>query len=1100
MAETRTRFRERYGLAVIYLALFLSGAAALVYQATWGRMLQRVFGVSDQAIATVLAAFFLGLGIGAALGGRWGTRFKRPALTYAVLEAGIGVFALISLFAIPRVHGIYAALGATTGGATVTVIRTTLALLLLLPPTILMGATLPVLIALLAPERKIWAMPATWLYATNTVGAMVGAGLTGLYLVPTLGARMSIVVAAVASLSGAALVAALWFERETEAVEAAADEADADEAEVGAEVAQASPDDEGQGAAPNRLVFAMVIAGVAGVASLASEVLWTRVLRMILVGTTQAFSAMLVNYLGGIALGSLLAAELIRRGYRSDVLLGASQVLLGVLTVIAMTVAPHLPRLIALIHGNGNAEPETLGVILLVSGLLLFPIALVLGTSIPLCWKIARSTQAQAPRHAGRILAANTIGGLCGSMIAGFGAVPALGLEGTLLMVMFLHLAIGGVVLATAVRPAITWRAAAVAVPIALGMLMLSRAPSLELAFMLHVRRDAEGIVRGPGPGWYEQLVYLEEGRNTTVTVVAKGERLTLFNDGRPESGFAGPPPGIAAQLIVLGSLANLYTEPRERALVVGLGAGHTTTMLLRAPWKEVHAVELEGAVVDAARFMHAQRNLPFPLDDERARLSIDDARAQLVLAGEGTLDAVVSQPSHPWLAGSSALYTQEFFQEVRRALRPTGTFTLWVNLFRIEERHIRRIMATLRSVFPHLSGFVINDTCVIFIASESPLPLDARVKQRYEELALGDLLRRFGVHGFSTFVSAREIDGPALAASPFEGAELIVDDRPALEFELARLPVGSVLSRTRLDAMLLEVPWISPESFRLLPRDDRKRVITTHVNRVATRPHAMARFEMSLPQLGLDAVETALAKGAIAAARGDVSTALTVLDSVEDGRAASLSDKLRLHLHRFEDLLERSMTREVPPTDPSSLMSAALARPEPHNLAHAIEVMKRTPVGQKSKALVVAMAMYDEGCDGVMGLAPHGIAATDDEYALFLAQRCAMNGEELSKASFFANQRTRVRMAAAYAAANHGAAHMKAGNVEAAILYFRRALAKDPAHGKVAADLAKLLAEAGDLESAEQVLHRAFYATRGLPIRVEVERAARVLKIELPK
>jgi spermidine synthase len=1078
--------KRRLGLPVIYVALFLSGAAALVYQATWGRMLHRVFGVSDQAIATVLAAFFLGLGIGAALGGRWGTRFRRPALTYAALEAGIGAFALLSLWMIPRVHGIYAAVGAETSGVLLTIIRLGIALALLLPPTILMGATLPVLIALMAPDRKVWATPATWLYATNTVGAMVGAGLTGLYLVPVLGARWAIVLAAVGSLVGAALVAAVWWEREVEEKESSED--------GDAEVDSAEDED----APPNRLVLAMVIAGMAGMAALASEVLWTRVLRMVLVGTTQAFSAMLVNYLAGIALGSLLAAELMRRGHRSSVLLGVSQLLLGVLTVVAMGVAPHLPRLIALLHRSELMIPNELWVILTVSGLLLFPIALVLGTSIPLCWHFARSKQKQAADHAGRILAANTIGGLLGSMVAGFGAVPLLGIEASLLCVMFMHLVIAGIVLQVATGPGLVRRVVAVAAPLALGMLLLSRGPTLHLAFLLGARaKVATAVLRGPDDSWWDSVIYFEEGRNTTVTVIETPGMLGLYNDGRPESHFLNFEPGIGAELVFLGALPSLYAEPRERALVVGLGAGHTATMLLAAPWKEVHVVELEGAVVNAARFMHEKRNKPFAVDDPRVRLTVDDGRAQLVLAAENSLDTVVSQPSHPWLAGSSALYTQEFFEEVRRALRPSGVFSLWVNTFRTEHRHIRSILTTLTTTFPNVNGYVVEDSSLILIASESPLVLGARARQRYDELELGKFLKAKKLDGFPMLVAARELDAPAVAALG-HGAELLVDDRPALEFDLARLLSSKKLSLGDMDAIFAPTPWITPAVFGELPENDRLEILVKRIERISTRPVALERFAVVIPELDLTPVERAITKGTLAVARGEADMALGHFDSVESAMAASMSDRLRKSELRFRDMFKRSQRRQVGPDEPAALISAALALAEPALLEHAMEMSKATPRGRANKSLPVLAAMLDAGCAGVLALPPRLIADSDDEYALFLAERCAMEAAELAKATWFGNERARVRDGLAFKSAEAGIDHMTFGNVAGAIMHFRRALTKDPAYPVAAATLADVLAQNGDAAGAEQVLRKAYSANRGLPGASHIASVAARLGIKL--
>ncbi|MBC7172193.1 MAG: spermidine synthase, partial [Polyangiaceae bacterium] len=166
---------------LVYAALFLGGAAALAYETAWGRMLHRVFGVGDQAVATVLAAFFLGLGLGSALGGKISARFARPARAYALLEMTIGAWALLSIVLVPEIHHVYAALGPDLGLPALTALRLALALAILLPPTILMGATLPVVLGAVVRRDAHWSGVATRLYAVNTLGAVAGAGFTGLY-------------------------------------------------------------------------------------------------------------------------------------------------------------------------------------------------------------------------------------------------------------------------------------------------------------------------------------------------------------------------------------------------------------------------------------------------------------------------------------------------------------------------------------------------------------------------------------------------------------------------------------------------------------------------------------------------------------------------------------------------------------------------------------------------------------------------------------------------------------------------------------------------------------------------------------------------------
>ena len=356
-------------------------------------MLHRVFGVGDLAVATVLGVFFLGLGLGSAAAARLAPRTRRPGRAYVVLEVLIGVYALASLWLIPRAHAAYAALAADAPFGLVTLVRVILSLALLLPPTLLMGATLPLAARLLWRDRGGWSRGVTGLYVTNTVGAVLGAGSAGFWLLPGMGTRWSVILAGSASFAAAGLVAgALALTRD-----------------AGAEATPAAP-----GAAPSPILrtsalrLATLLAALSGLAALAGEVIWTRVLRSLVHGTTQAFAAMLVNYLVGIALGALWARRL--RRFRTEAWFGALQIAAALLAIAAMALVAQLPRVVPLLRGELDLHVHEAWVILTISALLLLPLATVLGTGLPLAWTLAENAVREAGGGSGRILAANTLG------------------------------------------------------------------------------------------------------------------------------------------------------------------------------------------------------------------------------------------------------------------------------------------------------------------------------------------------------------------------------------------------------------------------------------------------------------------------------------------------------------------------------------------------------------------------------------------------------------------------------------------------------------------------------------------------------------------
>lgn len=1084
-------------IASLYLALFLSGAAALVYQSTWGRMLQRVFGVSDLAVATVLATFFLGLGLGSAVGGRWGSKVARPARLYALLEIAIGGWALLSLLLIPRVHDLYAAIGGGAGFGLLTVVRFLIALLILLPPTLLMGATLPVLIAAVARRGVDWSSSATWLYATNTLGAVLGAGVTGLYLVPTYGAKFSIVVAAGASFTAAAVVYLLWRQGDVSRP-SAAEEAPEDSPEATSVAA---------GGLSSNVRLAMIVAFVAGVASLASEVLWTRVLRLVVQGTTQAFAAMLVNFLVGIALGSLIAERLMRRPDRDPAKLFAiTQLLLAVLTVVAIFVGSQLPRLSVLVQGSTEVVPHEAWVILVLSSFLLLPLALVLGTSVPLAWRIAGGGADEAADHSGRVLAANTLGGLLGSLCAGFVLIPGYAalledtspselrvsaLELSLMTVMFIHLLAATIGLRARARSLVS-KVTALTGPLALGVGLVAVGPSLNLPFLLDAWYDpTAAVISGPEDHWRDYVVFLREGRNTTVTVLDRDQTLRLFNDGRPESGFGADQPGFGEELVVLGSLPTVFAEERERAMAIGLGAGHTTAVLLGGPWREVHVVELEGAVVDAARFLYETRQRPFPLDDERARLIVDDARAQLVLADEDSYDAVVSQPSHPWLAGSSALYTKEFFQEVDRALTDGGVLSLWTNLFRIDLAHLRSIVATLLEVFDHVRAFVVEDSSFILVAGHGPLPLGEEAARRLSFEGLRPFLRPFALDDLVDYAAGMELDTEGARAFA-AGGEIIVDDRPSLEFDLARIPHMQDLSRRDVDVALETIPWITPESFATIPEELRTDVLINRVEYVALRRRAMLRVRAALPNLEMPEADRHLVEGVIAEYLGDVGGALAHYDAASgDDRAAYRADQLRSaeRLHRsLLASLDRPRSR---PTSLRPFLVAALELTDRERARQVIALHGEVANGADDALVRFTQAWVDGSCETARAVTAEAPPVLDELPVALEAARCAFAAGDREAGLDFMRAYHRAARADAARNARDGQEARNAGNNGLAMRYFYRALAAYPAHATSAASLARMLHHLDRTDEAAEVLRRAYRAARGLPAAESALRGA---------
>lgn len=1059
----------RRDLLALHVALFFSGAAGLVYESSWTRLLHRVFGVSDLAVATVLATFFLGLGLGNAIAARFVDRVKKPARAYAILEGAVGLYALLSLALVPGLGAAYGAVGPGAGFGTLTFVRFAFAALVLLPPTILMGATLPV-VALAAPSGA-WSRSLTAFYTTNTLGAVVGAGLAGFALVPQLGTRATVVVGAVGSFVAAAIV--LGFLRDPQP--ATPTEAPPREPDK-----EADPADDGHSVS---IGLASSLTFVAGLCALGSEVAWTRVLRIVVHATTPAFAAMLVNYLLGIAAGALVARALTRR-YRPSTVFAASQTLLVVLTALSMALVPFAPRLIPILSHEQDTVPHETWIVGAVSFALLFPLALTLGTSLPTTWAMVEKS-AQAGEGSAKLLAANTIGGLVGSVATGFFLIPTLGSEATLLSLAALNalaaaLALrGGSASSGQDLRAVLQRIGGAVAPLFVFVLVLLAHPSLELRFLLSASTDIQhAVFGGPDVAWDQDVVFLREGRSTTVTLLRRQGALGLYNDGRPESGFSTGNPGFGPELVVLGGLPGILSGEQRDAMIIGLGAGHTATMALATGFQHVRVIELEEGVVDASRLLHEGRGRAFPLDDPRAELVVDDARNQLQMMPAESLDAVISQPSHPWLAGSSALYTIEFFREVDRALRDDGVFGLWVNLFRMDMPHMRAILRTLLEVFPHVRGFVVEGSSLVLMASSTPRAFTEEHTARIEaaDAQGGPYFSPHGLGDARSVLAHQEMDALALTALA-EGAPIIVDDRPLLELELARIPNGMGLSLPDFDWALREQPWMHDE----VGLD----VVLARIDAVETRARALDRIAP------LSVASSPLVRGRLAEARGDLTGALEGYDA-DGGLGARKRVAALRHAEGLDGQLAamgRAWPADVEVDD--AVLLAALNLYETIDPT-TVELARRS--GTPLAAYFVRVAQ--EGCGATPRDEP--LAEEHAEVARFEA-RCATTRRDVERMLRYEQLAWRARTVRAADGTRRGEEALSSGNGGLALMLFRRVLRNYPTTTRAAIGLARLHMRDGRPEEARQVLRDALDATAHLDeAQGRIMEAASSLGIEL--
>jgi spermidine synthase len=740
--------------AAIASCFVLSGVAALAYQTAWLRQFSLVFGTAELAVATVLAAYMAGLATGAALVNRWLPHISRPLFVYAILELGVAFSALAVPYELAGLDWVMVmTIGHQPGPPAGQSFGHSLfymggAFVALLLPTGFMGATLPLLTRHTVHSDAQVGRRVGLLYAGNTLGAVSGTLAAGFVSLPRLGLAWTVVLAAFVNIT--ASLAALFIARRTEPRSArtmARTPAEFVAHSQGASVRSALQP------GPHWILPIMLLSGAV---SFVYEVLWTRMLSHVLGSSIFAFATMLASVLAGIAIGGALAGELARKQRIASRSFVVAQ--LGTAAASAF-VYLHLDRWIPA-EGGLSHHP-------LLAVLLLLPATLLIGTTYPLAVRVLAGKSTTAETAAARVYSWNTIGAVFGALLAGLAVLPALRFEGTVQLAVDANLALALAALCLLDRPRLPWLVTVAAIALS-GALLFRPPPPAQLLRASPLRVDSSGLMR-----------YYDVGRSASVVVFERNGMLALRTNGLPEALIAsrGAPPRFSGEFW-LSPLATIAAPRATSMLVVGLGGG---TVIEAAPpaIQSIDVIELEPRVLDANRAIAALRALD-PLRDPRLNIILNDARAALALTDK-RYDVIVSQPSHPWTAGASHLYTREFLLVVRRHLTEPGVFVQWMNIAYLDEALLRSFVATLLDVFPELEIYRPDPYTLLFVAAQSPLDTADRLARNSAPIWWApDHYSRYGILSAEDVVTALVADRVSARALAGD-APLITDDRNRL-------------------------------------------------------------------------------------------------------------------------------------------------------------------------------------------------------------------------------------------------------------------------------------------------------------------------------
>ncbi len=774
---------------VVFFFFFLSGFSSLVFEVIWARMLQQVFGTTSFAISTLLTAFMAGLALGSYVGGKLAHRLGDQLRLYGILEGSIGLYALlvpVMLGTFPSLYGLLFE-HFLEDFYLFSLLRFLAVFAILVVPTTMMGATLPLMSQWIARREELFQGSIGLLYGANSFGACLGCLLAGFALLPALGlAATNQVFAAVnVALAVIVLLTARSLEKTGPPEKTPPPQEGLDRANIaGRSTSSVS--------LPRwAIALTLVVFAVTGVVAMSYQVLWTRAYLITLGSSTYSFTLVLTAVLVGIALGSALLSpflKYIRRPLFWFALLQFGVASTAALSFFTLNRVPYwlFERI---------REPTTTAAEIyffqfgLVALVVTIP-SMLQGMSFPLVIRAVTGKASTTGADVGRAYAFNTTGAIIGSFAAGFILMPWLGLQNAIAAMIGLN-ALAALTLAgadlklhsTGRRFAAFVAAGAASLGIYLAAPSLDEARMTSGIFRAQMARDvfSERSFERYDP----EILYYEDGLTATTSVERQGDTITLRANGKPEASD-----GADMETQVMVGLLPLIiraayddVEPGgEEVAMIGFGSGVTAGASLQWPLAALEVVEIERTMVEASRFFEHVNNRP--LDDERLHLIESDGRNYVEYSPK-TFDVIISEPSNPWIAGVSSLFTVEFFERARGKLNPDGVYAQWVQLYEMHPDNVRTVFETFRSVFPHVQAFSSKpkSTDIILIGSDRPIPLPPRgYAEAWEIDSVRAELQHVGV------TSAHDILGllfmnQAQLAEFANGATLNTDDNGYLEF-----------------------------------------------------------------------------------------------------------------------------------------------------------------------------------------------------------------------------------------------------------------------------------------------------------------------------
>ena len=718
-------------LGSIYALFFFSGAASLVYQVVWVRSLRLFFGGSHLAVTTVLTVFMGGLALGSYLFGKRIRPETRLLRLYGLLELGIALCAIIFKLVMYVYPAIYIFLSQLTPDSPIflSLIRIAIAISVLLVPTTLMGGTLPVLSSFIIREKNKIGRDLSFLYSINTFGAVAGTIAAGFLLLRYLGVNTTIFIAILINILIGVLSIFLQskFNSENENITL-----EANSNEFGENI-NLNQEHETESLTPYRLVLWGI--GVSGFCALGYEILWTRILSMIIGASVYGFSIMLTAFLSGIAAGSAAYGLLIRflenrhKGRRNYALrksihwFGVVQIIIGVSALLVTIHIRDLPNSSLLEAGGSGSR---LWASLTLAFAYMFGPAFFMGVAFPLAGRVHVGFRKIVGHAVGEVLAYNTMGAILGSAFSGFMLIYLIGIEQSLQVLTLINIGFGLTIIVSLRNSRVLFFCIPTATVAAIFYLSMNPADFRfwEMKRFATMSANQSKSIKDPAKrketAESPDILYYAEGVKATVSSVKfKGSYQTFFTNGRPEA--SNSPADMQCQF-TLGHVPMLLNKNPRKVFVLGTGSGMTLGATSVHPSVErIVLAEIEPKVLGVAKtFSKYNHNV---LENPKVEIVFNDGRNYLLTTKE-KFDVITADPIHPWFSGAGYLYSNEYFRLAAEHLNPGGIITQWLPLYELTNENLKAVVKTFSNNFKYVMVWVTYYDAEL-VGSNEPIIID---------------------------------------------------------------------------------------------------------------------------------------------------------------------------------------------------------------------------------------------------------------------------------------------------------------------------------------------------------------------------------------